>query len=120
LSALGMQAEAVSHDSYADDPAAAFLAALDPDATEWTFQTFDDNKERAKAYKMKHGRADPELTRIIHGSLAVCRGTLQRLNDRGCGVFVTVNQTNLKAVQPTTSPGCAPSSSTWTSRRSSR
>src|SRR4029077_10286389 len=55
----------------------------------------DDKKERAAAYKKTHGRADPELTRIIHGSLDEHRGTLRRLNSRGCGIFVTVNQTDL-------------------------
>jgi hypothetical protein len=96
LSALDMQAEA-AHDNYTDDPAAAFLAALDPNATAFTFQTFDDNKERAAAHKKAHeGKADPELTRVINGSLAQVRGTLQRLNDRGCGIFVTVNETDLE------------------------
>lgn len=97
MSAFEMHAEAASHDSYTDDPAAAFLVALDPDATAFTFQTFDDNKERSAAYKKAHdGRADPELTRVINGSLAQCRGVLQRLNDRGCGIFVTINETDLK------------------------
>ena len=74
MSAFEMHAEAASHDSYTDDPAAAFLAVLDPDAAAWTFQTFDDNKERAAAYKKAHeGKADPELTRVINGSLAQCR-----------------------------------------------
>jgi hypothetical protein len=33
-----------------------FLAALDPHATRWTFQTFDDNKKRN----------DKKLARVFH------------------------------------------------------
>ena len=79
-----------------DDPAAAFLAALDPDATAWTFQTFDDDKARAAAYRKAHKHADPKLTRILSGSLTRCRAELLRLNARGAGIFVTVNRTDLK------------------------
>lgn len=66
--------------------AARFLAAIDPDATSFTFQTFDDNKERR----------DPRLARILHGSLAQHSAELQRLNKLGAGVFVTINETDGK------------------------
>src|SRR4051794_12093377 len=33
------------------DDTERFLAALDPEALEFTFQTFDDNKERSTAFK---------------------------------------------------------------------
>jgi hypothetical protein len=66
--------------------AARFLAALDPEATFFTFQTFDDNKERK----------DQKLVRVLHGSLAEHWPTLQSLNEQGAGIFVTVNETDGK------------------------
>ena len=39
--------------------AAKFLAALDPSAQEFTFQSFDDNSDRKSA----------RLTQVLHGSL---------------------------------------------------
>jgi putative DNA primase/helicase len=64
--------------------AARFLKALDPEATFFTFQTFDDDKERKNA----------ELTLIIHGTVDEFYDELARLNDQGAGVFVTVNETD--------------------------
>src|SRR5437588_6973019 len=66
------------------DDTETFRAALDPAATEFTFQTFDDNAERA----------DKQLTRILHGPLGRCWDLLTDLNRRGAGVFVTVNETD--------------------------
>jgi hypothetical protein len=63
--------------------AVAFLALLDPDATTWTFQTFDDSTA-------KRG----ELARVLHGTLAGVAESLARLNAQGAGVFVTVNRTD--------------------------
>jgi AAA domain-containing protein len=66
--------------------AARFLALLDRTATRFTFQTFDDDKDRrSKA-----------LARVLHGSLDDCFAELTRLNNLGAGVFVTVNETNLR------------------------
>lgn len=64
--------------------AAAFLHKLDPDAPFWTFQTFDDDK----------ARKDDALARVFHGSLNDHEGELWRLQRRGAGVFVTVNETD--------------------------
>ena len=64
--------------------AAEFLAALDPLASQFTFQTFDDNSAR-KA---------PELASIFHGSLDQCWPHIERLNAAGAGVFVTVQETD--------------------------
>jgi hypothetical protein len=61
--------------------AKAFLNALDPTGT-FTFQTFDDNKER------KDGR----LARILHGTLDEHLATLTKLQQQGAGVFVMVNE----------------------------
>ena len=66
------------------DDAEAFLAALDPAATFFTFQTFDDNAERK----------DKQLTRILHGTLGARWDLLADLNRRGAGIFVTVNATD--------------------------
>jgi hypothetical protein len=59
----------------------AFLAALDPKGT-FTFQTFDDQKERK----------DKRLARILHGTLAQHLAVLTSLQQRGAGVFVMVNE----------------------------
>jgi RepB DNA-primase from phage plasmid len=61
-----------------------FLRLLDPGATSFTFQTFDDNKERH----------DKRLARVLHGTLADLWGQLASLNARGAGIFVTVNETD--------------------------
>jgi hypothetical protein len=61
-----------------------FLALLDPAATKFTFQTFDDNKERKT----------PHLVRIFHGTIAAHFDTLAVLNACGAGIYVTINETN--------------------------
>jgi len=68
------------------DQAAKFLEKLDPKATNWTFQTFDDNADRK----------DQSLARVLHGTLEEHGATLADLQTRGAGVFVTVNETDLK------------------------
>lgn len=67
--------------------AAAFIAALtgtDGWTTPVTFQTFADSGEH------------PELAHIYNGSLTQHAETLRSLNLRGAGVFLTIQQTNLK------------------------
>jgi putative DNA primase/helicase len=73
-----------------------FLLHLDPAATFFTFQTFDDNEERAAAFKAKHKHADWKITRVLHGSLDQHAAALNALNAQGAGVFVTVNETDGK------------------------
>ena len=68
------------------DEAERFLILLDPEAERFTFQTFDENKERK----------DKSLTSVIHGSLAEVFDRLCALNDRGAGVFVTINETDFR------------------------
>lgn len=69
------------------DEARRFLNALDPDPqARFTFQTFDDSREKSKFF----------LARIIHGSFDEAKDQLDRLNQQGAGVFVTVNQTDLQ------------------------
>ena len=64
----------------------AFLQRLDPTATAFTFQTFDDNAKRR----------DENLVSIIHGTLEASWEKLARLNERGAGIFVTINCTDGK------------------------
>ena len=61
--------------------AKAFLDALDPTGI-FTFQTFDDDKNRK----------DRSLARILHGQLEHHQEALSRLQRHGAGVFVMVNQ----------------------------
>ena len=62
--------------------AAAFLNALDPTTKTFTFQTFDDDKYRA----------NPQLARVFHGTLAQHQTVLILLQQRGAGVFVMINR----------------------------
>jgi hypothetical protein len=56
-----------------------FLVALDHSAKTFCFQSFDDQ-----------GR-DLSLARTFHGPLDECAPALARLNERGAGIFTTVN-----------------------------
>ena len=62
-----------------------FIDALAPDGLV-TFQTFDDNKDRK----------DSNLTSVRHGTLEQHFEHLVQYSEKGAGVFVTVNKTNLK------------------------
>ncbi len=62
----------------------SFLSLLDPKATSFTFQSFDDDKERN----------NPGLIDVLHGSLEGQFNRLRALNRQGAGVFVTVNETD--------------------------
>jgi hypothetical protein len=64
--------------------AAKFLAALDPSAQKFTFQAFDDNRDRR----------DAGLTQVLHGSLEQHFETLAGLSAQGAGIFVTINETD--------------------------
>lgn len=64
------------------DQARRHLTLLDEDATNFVFQTFDDNPERK----------DKTLTRILCGTLEEHAETLNELNQQGAGVFITVNR----------------------------
>jgi putative DNA primase/helicase len=66
--------------------AQSFLVALDPTATGWTFQTFDDDGERK----------DGTHARVFHGTLKQHAASLADLQAKGAGVFVTVNETDLE------------------------
>jgi DNA primase RepB-like protein len=88
-----------------------FLALLDSTTARFTFQTFDDNKERLTANKLKRaevnerrkakglkpltGSPDP-FARVFNGTLDMYWGELVRLNKEGAGIFITVNATDFK------------------------
>lgn len=59
-----------------------FLAALAPGETRFTFQTFDDKKERK----------DRALARILQGTLDEHLPELTDLNAHGAGVFVMIQE----------------------------
>jgi hypothetical protein len=66
--------------------AARFLSALTGQHDgPCTFQCFDDTPAKR-----------PELARILHGRLIECSDELEALNERGAGVFVCVNETDLR------------------------
>lgn len=62
-----------------------FLIALGNGETRFTFQTFDDNKERRNSF----------LARVFNGTLEEHQEELTQLNSKGAGVFVNVCQTDL-------------------------
>jgi hypothetical protein len=63
-----------------------YLAVLDPTTDRFTFQTFDDNQKRKS----------PRLARVLHGALDEHWAELVELNNRGAGIFVTVNATDFR------------------------
>jgi len=67
------------------DQAERFLAALDPHTNHFTFQTFDDSKERRDLRK-ETKQPDP-FARIFHGTLANNWDTLVKLNAQSAGIF---------------------------------
>ncbi len=86
------------------DEAERFLCTVDPNATFFTFQTFDDNKVRKKAFDKLKAQCKREVkpepidpyARTIEGTLDRCWDRLVRLNEQGAGVFVTINATDHK------------------------
>ena len=52
----------------------------------FTFQTFDDDQDRKR----------PFLAKIFHGTLERLCETLAHLNEQGAGIFVVINETDLK------------------------
>jgi DNA primase RepB-like protein len=62
------------------------LKLIDPNATQFEFRTFDDDKKRK----------DKSLIHTFYGTLAQHAANLQRLNSKGAGVFFTINETDGK------------------------
>ena len=66
--------------------AESFLSVLGHFEDWHSFQTFDDDGNRK----------DRSLAKVLHGELANHLPALTALNERGAGVYVTVNETDLK------------------------
>jgi hypothetical protein len=78
----------------APEEAVRFLKSLDPEATSFTFQTFDDVEIEVDGKVTK--RKDQKLVRVLNGTLEQHTAELARLNAQGAGIYVTVNETNLE------------------------
>ena len=91
------------------EQAERFLALLAPEATGFTFQTFDDDKDRKKANKEKRREvnkqrkaqgkkpltsSDDPFAHIYNGFLDTHWNELVRLNAQRVGIFVTINKTD--------------------------
>jgi hypothetical protein len=63
-----------------------FLNALDDRTDRFTYQTFNDNRDRK----------DRTLTRVLHGTLAERYQQLLHLSEAGAGIFVAINATDFK------------------------
>lgn len=70
------------------------LDMLAPNSEDFTFQTFDDNTDRKKEQGDK-------FVRVLHGSLDRYLKILKSNNNNGAGVFVSINQTDLKGTAKT-------------------
>jgi hypothetical protein len=68
------------------EEAERFLELLDPDVDGFTFQTFDDDRDRK----------DETLVRVFNGTLDQHWRKLCNLNAEGAGIYVTVNRTDGK------------------------
>ena len=60
------------------------ISMLSPTGEGLTFQSFDDNTDRA----------NKALIKQYHGSLSINAQRLEKLNQQGAGVFITVNATD--------------------------
>ena len=74
-----------------------FLTLLDEEAEAFTFQTFADSAQAKAEDKERERKGQPKkYAHVFHGRLPRHITALERLNRSGAGVFVTVNQTDLK------------------------
>jgi hypothetical protein len=78
------------------EEAEAFLNALDGKDAQFTFQTFDDVEVWSDEEKKNIKRMDKSLVRVYHGTFNEHKQALAAINERGGGVFVTINETDLK------------------------
>src|SRR4051794_1530410 len=87
-----------------------FLRMIGAGATAFTFQTFDDDesrKLRSTALLIddngkpkldgqgKPRRGKDPLATVLNGTIEQCWSQLVAMNERGAGIFVTINETNL-------------------------
>jgi hypothetical protein len=80
------------------EAARTHLQYLDPDADEFTFQTYTDSEAGRKTFEINPRTKKPvdPLQRILHGTLDRHWTTLADLSRNGAAVCVTVNKTNLR------------------------
>ena len=78
------------------EEAEVFLEALAGKDAQFTFQTFDDVEVWDEAKQKAVKRMDNSLVRVCHGTFNEHKQTLTAINKRGGGVFVTINETDLK------------------------
>ena len=78
------------------EEAEAFLNALDGKDAQFTFQTFDDVEVWSDEKQKNIKRQNKDLVRVYHGTFNEHKKTLAAINKRGGGVFVTINETDLK------------------------
>ena len=79
------------------DECKIFIHTLAGKDAQFTFQTFDDVKERLAANKKEKGY-DP-FAKVLHGTFNQHKDALAALNKRGAGVFVAINKTNLEGIK---------------------
>jgi len=74
-----------------------FLTLLDEEAEAFTFQTFADSPQAKAEDKERERKSQPKkYAHVFHGPLSRHAAALESLNRIGAGVFVTVNQTDLR------------------------
>jgi len=78
------------------DECKIFIHNLAGKDAQFTFQTFDDVKVWSEEKQKMIPRKDKNLVRVLHGTLNEHKHALAALNAKGAGVYITVNQTDLK------------------------
>jgi len=76
-----------------------FIHKLAGKNAQFTFQTFDDVEVWDEAKQKAVKRMDKNLVRVLHGTLNEHKHALAAINKRGGGVFVTINETDLKGIK---------------------
>ena len=78
------------------EEAEVFLEALAGKDAQFTFQTFDDVEVWSDEKQKNIKRQNKDLVRVYHGTFNEHKQKLASINKRGGGVFVTINETDLK------------------------
>jgi len=81
------------------DECKIFIHKLAGKNAQFTFQTFDDVEVWDEAKQKAVKRMDKNLVRVLHGTFNEHKHALAALNKRGAGVFVAINQTDLKGIK---------------------
>lgn len=74
-----------------------FLTLLDEEAEAFTFQTFADSAQaKAEDAERERNKQPKKYAHVFNGPLSRHADALERLNQKGAGVFVTANKTDLE------------------------